>query len=66
MLSMAQFGGEMADDHIGRLIAEAESSRPARRPAEGSPRIAEVLRSIADRIDPAGSQAFSDPSSDPC
>ena len=36
MLSMAQFGGEMADDRIGRLIAEAESSRPAAPRAQGS------------------------------
>jgi hypothetical protein len=66
MLSMAQFGRELADDRIGRLVAEAESSRPGTPRTQGSPRIAEVLRSIADRIDPAGSQAFSGPSSDPC
>jgi hypothetical protein len=67
MLSMAQFGREMADDHIGRLIEAAESSAPSvPDKAHGSPRLAGALRRVADRLDPPRTHNLSSPSSDPC
>jgi hypothetical protein len=67
MLSMAQFGREMTDDHIGRLIKAAESSAPsARGKAHGSPRLAGALRRVADRLDPPRAHNLPNPSSDPC
>jgi hypothetical protein len=67
MLSMAQFGRKMTDDHIGRLIEEAESSAPSvPGKALGSPRLAGALRRMADRLDPPRAHNLSSPSSDPC
>lgn len=67
MLSMAQFGRDLAEDHIGRLIDDAGSPAPAA-PGKGhrSTRLAGVLRRIADRIDPSGAHAPPEPAHDPC
>jgi hypothetical protein len=67
MLSMAQFGREMTDDHIGRLIEEAESSAPVvSGKTHGTPRLAGALRRLADRLDPPRAHNLSKPTSDPC
>ena len=51
-MSTTQFGREMAEERIARLIEEARSSAPSRTPGAGSSlRLARALRWLANRID---------------
>jgi hypothetical protein len=68
MLSMAQFGGHMAEDRIHRLINEAQPAAPASgRRYRLAAWLAGSLRWTADRIDrPSRTRHLPDPSHGPC